>query len=889
VSTKSVPMTRARLYVLIDAFERDMRSLLARFVATEFSEQDMLGRLYEKAAGRRNEDEGANEETPLTEYVDLREAYDLLNTHRKHLPDELAREVRELTASMDRLVAVRRRVMHPRPLLADDSDAAPMILNQFCTRYWSETRRMFAQLDEDPSWEPLVTLHESDTLTLHNLPLPEYDETGLIGRSKEVDDVLQIIKRGRESVITITGEGGIGKTALALEVAYRLVDDPSQPFDAIMWTSLKHERLTAQGIQEIANATRDLTGAISPLGQTLDSAFQGNLRDLADCLSGLKVLIVFDNLETIGGVDFAHLYETLPDSIAYLVTSRIGVGEYERRYALPPLSAKDGLRLFNDFVRARRLESLQRLTTVTRSEVIERLRYSPLVIRWFVLAVEAGMDPLTLIRDQTEVLEFCVRSVYDALGNGAREVLATLSVLARPVTADELVVLLEQSTDAVNIGLQELIRGSLVRRDSSGAPGDLSLRVRLTETATQFLKKRVVVDRDLAVLISTRDAQYRANEERRLADTAVRSLAPIVVRTDGPQDAPTAQILRRALLASQNGDYETAYADLETAHRLNPDLWEVDRVEGFILAAAGEFAPALKSYEIAYEKATGEGRGVVAHYLAGHWARNLRNLPRAITYAREAHQTLDSPETAVALGNYFVWNGQFEEGIRLIEPAVVSSDGKSKLIAVSSLATSYRRWAEAAREHEHNPVLQYRRGLHGLSIALASLEAGVADRRLRDVAADCATTALQGAAAAASDSIMLANLGASVDRLSMSLVRLVETPSWPRLHAAALRLSRVQGVSAAAQRLPRLMSEMDPLAVGDRVFGGGQRLYGEVVNLNSTYGFIRHPAFPRNVFFHRDDVAEGKDLGDFNTGALVSFLVSESNRGHRAFDVQRQT
>jgi len=82
---------------------------------------------------------------------------------------------------------------------------------------------MFAHLNDDPSWEPIVALRESDALTLNNLPLPEYDETGLVGRSKEVADVFQLIKRGRESVITITGEGGIGKTALALEVAYNLV------------------------------------------------------------------------------------------------------------------------------------------------------------------------------------------------------------------------------------------------------------------------------------------------------------------------------------------------------------------------------------------------------------------------------------------------------------------------------------------------------------------------------------------------------------------------------------------------------------------------------------------------------------------------------------------
>lgn len=511
MTNNAIPMTRARLYVLIDAFERDMRALLTRFVSEEVDDQTLLGALQEKALTRRADDDAGSPDAPLIEYLDLREAYDLLNRHRQFLPEELAREIRECTSSMDRLVSIRRRVMHPRPLLADDNEAAPMILNQFATRYWAETQRVLAQLDADPAWEPLVTLVQNDSLTLHNLPLPDYDETGLIGRAREVESIIQLIKRGRESVITITGEGGIGKTALALEVAYSLVDDTDQPFETVLWTSLKYERLTGQGVQDIADAARDISSAMAPLGRTFDATFRGGLDDLAEALAGLKSLIVLDNLETVGGIDFAQMYEALPDTVSYLVTSRIGVGEFERRFPLAPLVEKDSLRLLNDFIRARRLESLRRLSSETRVEIVTRLRHSPLAIRWFVLAVEAGRDPLALIRDQSELLEFCVRSVYDDLSGPAQEVLSALAVLGRPVTADELVILLDYSTDSINIGLQELIRGSLVRRDSTGFVDDLALRVRLTDTASQFLAKRIVVDREFAKRVAARETEYRAN------------------------------------------------------------------------------------------------------------------------------------------------------------------------------------------------------------------------------------------------------------------------------------------------------------------------------------------------------------------------------------------
>lgn len=97
-------------------------------MSTEISDRETLGRLYDKAFGRKNEDDAATDDTPLSEYLDLRETYDLLNTHRRYLPEKLAREVRECTVGMDRLVGIRRRVMHPRPLLADDSVSASIDL-----------------------------------------------------------------------------------------------------------------------------------------------------------------------------------------------------------------------------------------------------------------------------------------------------------------------------------------------------------------------------------------------------------------------------------------------------------------------------------------------------------------------------------------------------------------------------------------------------------------------------------------------------------------------------------------------------------------------------------------------------------------------------------------
>lgn len=884
--TEDLAMTRARLFVLIDAFERDVRSVLHRFVISEVGEENALGSFYEPCRAKGEADSTASD-TPLTNFLEMREGYDLLNTHRGRLPSDLATEVRELTQNLDRLVGIRNRVMHARPLASGDSDAAVSLLNQFRTTYWAELRRTMAHLQADPGWEPVIMAPEDDSRTLHNLPLPDYDDTGLIGRNKEVSDLVRLLKRGREPVITITGEGGIGKTALALEVAYQLVDDPDLPFEAVLWSSLKYEKLTAYGVREITGAARNIVGAIRPAGKAMVSDFAGSISELAELLDGFKVLLVLDNLETVSGDEFRSAYDVLPDSVSYLITSRIGVGEYERRYPLTSLSDRDSLQLFNQFVRARQIASLSRLTNNTRIKVVQELRYSPLAIRWFALAVEAGNDPLELIRRQDELLEFCVRSVYQDLGASAKEVLSALTVLGRPLTTDELVVLLDRPMDAISIGVQELMRGSLVRRESVGPDGGLLLQIVLTETASQFLSRRVELDEQVHRQLKTRDQEFREVQERRATDIAARSLAPVVVRQRSEADTPTCTVLRQALLLAQKGgDPSAAYDKIDLARRMNPDFWEVDRVEGFIRGTYGDSAAATACYERAYVNASGEDRGVVAHFFAGHLARKVRDVNRAIEYAREANATLELSDTGAALGTYLVWAHQFDEGIALLESAIPQSSGRGLVIAISALAEAWRRSAEFAGEKDRNSLQQFEKAWKGYEIAVAAIESGIVDERLRATAADSAALAVRGAATCTRAGIRVPGLPEQLTHLETRVVRLIGCRTWPHLVSAVAQLAASRGAPMAAKRLAETIqgltpddSESAPSAPTT------ETLIGEVVNVSGTYGFIRHPRFPENVFFHGGCVISEGGISALRAGLLVRFRAESVERGPRAVDV----
>jgi hypothetical protein len=86
----------------------------------------------------------------------------------------------------------------------------------------------------------------------HNLPQPDYGQ--FIGREEELKRVHELLSpNSRHFVVTIDGIGGIGKSALALEVAHRYLRDydrlaPEERFEAIIWTSAKQTQLTVDGI-----------------------------------------------------------------------------------------------------------------------------------------------------------------------------------------------------------------------------------------------------------------------------------------------------------------------------------------------------------------------------------------------------------------------------------------------------------------------------------------------------------------------------------------------------------------------------------------------------------------------------------------------------------------
>jgi predicted ATPase len=165
----------------------------------------------------------------------------------------------------------------------------------------------------------------------------------LIGRQREVDELLREVRAGR--LVTITGVGGVGKTRLAIELASRLLGDyPGGAFFA--------ELASASSADGVWQAVLDAAGILNSGGTTGATSAQDQV---VRFLNGRQALLVLDNCEHLIE-ECAVVVDTILDrcaTAAIVTTTREPLSvEGERVWRAPSLAPEsvdsDAVQLFLD-------------------------------------------------------------------------------------------------------------------------------------------------------------------------------------------------------------------------------------------------------------------------------------------------------------------------------------------------------------------------------------------------------------------------------------------------------------------------------------------------------------------------------------------------------------
>jgi predicted ATPase len=471
------------------------------------------------------------------------------------------------------------------------------------------------------------------TISNTNLPRPA---SSFIGRDREVQDIVELIRERDARLVTLTGPGGSGKTRLAIEAAAQLVGDHMA---GTFWVELVTVRDPALVLDQIAETLGAQDGPAEHIGER-------------------EMLLVLDNLEQVidAAPALADLVEACPNLVV-LTTSRERLrvrGEVE--VEVQPLAEPDGAELFvarsglpeaDDAVR----ELCRALDEMPLAIELSAARAKVLPVAEIVERLSQRLDLFTGGRDadpRQRTLRSTIEWSYDLLDPDEQRLFVRLAVFAGGATLEAA----ERIADAELDRLQSLVEKSLVRRtddrfwmyetirefaierlENSGEADGLRDRyagyfLGLAEEAEPHLIRESLlrlgpwherIESELDNLRASLD-RFEADRDGERAARMVGALAwfweqrggfaegrrrteAALVLEDRPTAGRASALSGAALLAGLTGDTGTALARAEEAISLHRELGEPWRIAdavhalGYAKAEAGDMLGARDLFE----------------------------------------------------------------------------------------------------------------------------------------------------------------------------------------------------------------------------------------------------------------------------------------------------
>lgn len=633
----------------------------------------------------------------VIEFIDFYDTFNILLKNKEFLQSSAVNYLKSIFNQLADLTPIRNRVMHTRPLLGGDFSVTYNFVTSLKNDSpipWTTTIEIRDKIERDPTYVltlkfPSVQLKDEIPDITHNLPVPDFDETGFIGREKDAEALTKLILSNK--VVSVLGDGGIGKTALAIKVAYDILDMKDKcPFELIIWTSAKTTMLTSKGIEDIYTAITDYTGLISVISESIGCDEKTRLEEILDYLDIFKTLLIIDNLETIQSEEIRNFIREAQTKCTILITSRIGLGELEYPRKLNGLSEEESAKLIREIARIRNSETLLKLPQNTLVEISRKLYFNPLAIKWFVSTVESGIPPHEVINNKDDLLDFCLTNVYENLSEGATSVLKTIRASRKKVTNAEIIYLSEYKPIEVRKFLIELFKTTLISRQIEDGNNYEEVTYFISDFAKDFLAKKYPIEQSYIKnnIKKSKELSTGIRQISRVQKYNEFALNALVY--DNQNQMIAAKFLQEALQYSKAGDFDNSLLKVKEAKNIDPNYFEVYRVGAFIKATQGDLLSADEDYQLGLEVAPDNPR--LLYYYAQFLLFSLEDIDNAIVYAQKVYdQKPNHPYTAFLIARCFS-SAQFHtKAIQIIRNLIkdVDLDDKNLRIANTELISNY--------------------------------------------------------------------------------------------------------------------------------------------------------------------------------------------------------
>ncbi|MEP7137592.1 MAG: tetratricopeptide repeat protein [Chloroflexota bacterium] len=344
---------------------------------------------------------------------------------------------------------------------------------------------------------------------LTNLPRRPY----FVGRENELSAVLQSLQpNSRTFIIGIEGIGGVGKSALAIELSHRCIE--AELFESVIWISAKESILTLHGIEPIIPEAKTLSDILITIGTSLGNPTIGNL-SIQDQIKRAYVLLarhttllILDNFESLSKNEQLEVLDFLrksPITLKIIITSRERVAEGQI-IRLQGLSFVESNALLAWDAQQKNIQ----LTTDQNKYLVDLTGGLPLALLWVhgqiaVLgySVTQVLDKLSLDAN-IPVLQYCFNHSWNLLRySNEKKLLFILALQPEAVSRDALKEISEiEDDDNFEIAVSDLLQLTLIEHEPDR---DYFSILPLTR---RYIRTQFASDRKFIKQAELRSAQY---------------------------------------------------------------------------------------------------------------------------------------------------------------------------------------------------------------------------------------------------------------------------------------------------------------------------------------------------------------------------------------------
>lgn len=649
--------TRVEMFSICASIEYDLKAfILSSTSKIEFTDV-MKNKANERSKDIKNDEDILNQ-LDLGDYVQLI----ISNPFEYGINNEKANM---LSRYFDRIIPVRNRVMHTKPLEIGDRALLIEVMQDIFRSIpwidWRELKNTKSIIENDCSQllsRKYVGIKEYNPSVYHNLPLPEFDDTGFVGRKRDIKEITELLLNKKSQVISVVGNGGMGKTSTVVKLLYDLIEKPENPFEAIIWITLKTKTLSNGEFVEICDSLQSVTDIINKGNEIVNTDNQMEPMDaIIEFMSVFNVLLVLDNLETVNAGEINDFIRKIPDNSKVLITSRLGIGEFEVRQRIDGMEKNDAITYYRELSKYYGLSLHKQSDTEIYTKIHNNLYDNPLSIKWFISGIYSGTSEKLMLGHKQDLIEFCISNIYDKLSATSRKILQLFLLEKSRLTYGSIDFYIEETDVEIKNSINELLTTYMIHA-SSGVyvMNEMSRDYIATQyppsnefTKEIFAKRKSLMAMLQSVKVQSEQAPFNPNTISSKINDTDKQLATYY--------------LKEALSFGKEKKWDECTQALNKATNIEPDFFEVYKIRGFLDAERGELFGAINNYEIALTKCTNNReRAIVCFLFSVFYTVKMQDVESGLEYINKADEYLpDSNDIMLEKVRVYTYIGKYEE------------------------------------------------------------------------------------------------------------------------------------------------------------------------------------------------------------------------------------